>query len=117
MRGWKQLSVFRYKGSKVLTMDFDFTDSASGRHRHAFQYTRTKKIAAKRRQELEEGASGNLVALRLPQRQLFFRKTHKSHRARVSSFFVEGLNRRLKLLVQAFTELHQVRRQGAHVNG
>ncbi len=41
----------------------------------------------------------------------------RSHRARVRSFFVESLNRCLKLLVEAFAELHQVGRQGAHVNG
>jgi integrase len=52
------MSVFRYKGSKVWTMDFIFHAQRIRESTGTSSKTLAQKIEAKRRRELEEGAGG-----------------------------------------------------------
>lgn len=52
------MSVFRYKGSKVWTMDFMFHGQRIRESTGTRSKTLAQKIEAKRRQKLEEGAGG-----------------------------------------------------------
>src|SRR6516225_1607650 len=52
------MAVFRYKGSKVWTMDFMFHGQRVRESTGTRSKTLAQKIEAKRRQKLEEGAGG-----------------------------------------------------------
>jgi hypothetical protein len=52
------MSVFRYKGSNVWTMDFVFHAQRIRESTGTSAKTLAQKIEAKRRRELEEGAAG-----------------------------------------------------------
>src|SRR6516162_6779629 len=52
------MSLFRYKGSKVWTMDFMFHGQRIRERTGTRSQTLAQKIESKRRQKLEEGAGG-----------------------------------------------------------
>ena len=52
------MSIFRYKGSKVWTMDFVFHGQRVRESTGTSSKTLAGKIENKRRRELEEGAAG-----------------------------------------------------------
>lgn len=53
-----RMSLFRYKGSKVWTMDFIFRGQRIRESTHTRSKTLAQKLEDKRRRELEEGAAG-----------------------------------------------------------
>jgi hypothetical protein len=60
------MSVFRYKGSKVWTMDFVFHAQRIRESTGMTSKTRVKEVRDKRKKDLREGAAGIKKPQRLP---------------------------------------------------